>query len=115
MMETEITIKRRRLIGECRGEKGWKLKEIASVFRITGTQVSQILKREEEDKEFSVQCLDLQCRAYRVLKRHDINSIAQLTAMTEAELRTLRNLGSKSAEHIKEGLRAKGWNLRPEP
>ena len=57
--------------------------------------------------------LDLTTRTYNCLKRADITKVGQLLQMDEKDLLSVRNLGSKSIEEIKEKLVDQGY--LPEP
>lgn len=58
--------------------------------------------------------LDLSCRSYNCLKRASINTVGELTQMTEEDLVRVRNLGRKSIKEIKEKLESRGLGLRKE-
>lgn len=58
-----------------------------------------------------IETLGLQGRAYNVLKRMGINTVAQLTATSEREILGQRNIGPKSLQGIKQILAAKGLKL----
>ncbi len=53
--------------------------------------------------------LDLTTRTYNCLKRADITKVGQLLQMDEKDLLSVRNLGSKSIEEIKEKLVEQGY------
>lgn len=49
--------------------------------------------------------LDLSVRAYNCLKRHGVRTVEELSKMTDEELQSVRNLGSRCIEEIKEKLK----------
>ena len=51
-------------------------------------------------KEKTILDLDLSVRAYNCLKRANINTIGDLTALSPTELNNIRNLGKKSLDEI---------------
>lgn len=56
--------------------------------------------------------LELSVRSYNCLKRAGINSIADLTSMTEEDMMKVRNLGRKSLEEVISKLHSLGLSLR---
>jgi DNA-directed RNA polymerase subunit alpha len=55
--------------------------------------------------------LDIPNRAINVLKRQDITTIEQLANLTEANLLAFDSMGKSTVEHIKEALKAQGFQL----
>lgn len=49
--------------------------------------------------------LDLSVRAYNCLKRHGVRTVEELSKMTDEELQSVRNLGSRCIDEIKEKLK----------
>ncbi|WP_026369832.1 DNA-directed RNA polymerase subunit alpha [Kallotenue papyrolyticum] len=62
----------------------------------------------------SIDELELSTRTYNCLKRADITKIGQLLQMDEKDLLSVRNLGSKSIDEIKEKLIERGYLPRPD-
>lgn len=62
----------------------------------------------------TIEELDLSVRSYNCLKRACINTVGDLTQMTEEDLVRVRNLGRKSIKEIKEKLESRGLGLRKE-
>ena len=57
-----------------------------------------------EPEDMTIDELELSVRSYNCLKRAGIDTVAKLKAMTVEELRTVRNLGQKGIDEIKEKL-----------
>ncbi len=60
----------------------------------------------------SVEDLDLSVRSYNCLKRASINTVADLTNMSEEDMMKVRNLGRKSLKEIKEKLEGMGLGFK---
>lgn len=56
--------------------------------------------------------LDFSVRAYNCLKRHGINTLKDITKMTEMDLMKVRNMGKHTAEEIKRKLEEYGLSLQ---
>lgn len=63
-------------------------------------------------QDTSIGELDLNVRAYNCLKRAKIETLADLISLPEEELLSIRNLGAKTVELIKEKLQARGLSLK---
>ncbi|HEY4399563.1 MAG TPA: DNA-directed RNA polymerase subunit alpha [Lactobacillaceae bacterium] len=61
-----------------------------------------------------IEDLDLSVRSYNCLKRAGINTIAELTDRTEADMMKVRNLGRKSLDEIQEKLTELSLGFRKE-
>ncbi len=77
----------------------------------------EIMVQKEDDKndgilEKSVDDLDLSVRSYNCLKRAGINTVEELTKMTEEDMMKVRNLGRKSLEEVQQKLAEVGLSLR---
>jgi DNA-directed RNA polymerase alpha subunit len=59
--------------------------------------------------------LNIWCKTARMLDLHDINSAAQLTAMTEQDLLALRGVGPGTVADIKNALAERGQRLKENP
>lgn len=59
---------------------------------------------EDAVRDLPIDELELSVRAFNCLKRAEINTIGELTDKTEDELTSVRNLGKKSVDEIKEKL-----------
>jgi DNA-directed RNA polymerase subunit alpha len=57
----------------------------------------------------SIDVLDLSTRTYNALKRSDITTIGQLLQLDENKLGSVRNLGQKSVDEIRQQLQAHGY------
>lgn len=64
--------------------------------------------------ETPLENLDLSIRSYNALKRRGINTIRDITEMSESELMKVRNLGRKSVAEVKAKLTEYGVELRKE-
>lgn len=62
----------------------------------------------------SVDELEFSVRSYNCLKRAGIDTVGDITAMTESDLKKIRNLGTKSFEEIKEKIGNLGLSLKDE-
>ena len=71
--------------------------------------------RGPEGREIPVEELDLGVRSYNCLKRVNIHTIGQLLALSQIELRNVRNLGERGYEEIRERLIAGGYMYADEP
>jgi DNA-directed RNA polymerase subunit alpha len=67
----------------------------------------------EKILEMTVEELDFSVRSYNCLKRAGINTVSDLTAMTEEELMKVRNLGRKSLEEVLQKINSLGLKLAP--
>ena len=56
--------------------------------------------------------IELSVRAYNCLRRAGINSLEELTQMTEDDLLKVRNLGIKSMKEVVEAMRKKGLSIK---
>ena len=77
----------------------------------------EIMVEKEEDKkekilEMTIEELDLSVRSYNCLKRAGINTVEELTKMTEEDMMKVRNLGRKSLEEVQQKLAEVGLSLR---
>ena len=61
----------------------------------------------------SIDVLDLSVRAYNCLRRADVQTLQDLTALTEEELGSIRNMGSRTVAEIKALLAGLGLSLAP--
>ena len=62
--------------------------------------------------EEKIEQLDLSVRSYNCLKRHGIETIGDLTKMTQEEMMRVRNLGRKSLKEVEMKLHELGLDLR---
>ena len=66
----------------------------------------QIIKDEEKENdavpEMTIEELDLSVRSYNCLKRAGIQTVLELTQVTEEEMMKVRNLGKKSLKEVKD-------------
>ena len=61
----------------------------------------------------AIEDLDLSTRTYNCLKRADITKVGQVLQMDEKALLSVRNLGQKSMEEIRDRLIERGYIPRP--
>ena len=64
------------------------------------------------DLDVTIDELELSVRSYNCLKRAGINTVHDLTSMTEEEMMKVRNLGRKSLEEVIEKLHSMGLNFK---
>jgi DNA-directed RNA polymerase subunit alpha len=62
-----------------------------------------------------IEVLDLSVRSYNCLKGVGISTIGQIFALSQIELRTIRNLGERGYEEIRERLIEGGYMQADEP
>ncbi|MFA5602639.1 MAG: DNA-directed RNA polymerase subunit alpha [Bacilli bacterium] len=79
--------------------------------------ITGLMQEKEEDPrqkalELSVDDLDFSVRAYNCLKRAGINTLQDLTNLTELEVMKIRNLGKKSLKEVLEKVQELGLELR---
>lgn len=65
-------------------------------------------------RESDIRDLELSIRSYNCLKRHGVQTAGELADMTDEEFMTVRNLGRRSLEEIKEKLRETGLDKKEE-
>lgn len=118
--------------------KPYTLEEVGQVFGVTRERIRQIeakairriyhwqrKQRFNQANEISIEVitdntpvetlvedLGLSVRAYRCLKRANINTVGELTLKTKKELMRIRNLGSKSLKEIIQKLEKIGLHLK---
>lgn len=71
-------------------------------------------KGKEKILEMTIEELDLSVRSFNCLKRAGINTVEDLINKSEEEMLTVRNLGKKSFEEVKEKLQSLGFDLSSE-
>jgi len=75
-----------------------------------------MVEREETIKEkvleMTIEELELSVRSFNCLKRHGINTVVELTRMTEEEMIKVRNLGKKSLDEVILKLQSLGLGLK---
>src|SRR4029078_2841835 len=86
---------------------------IADFNRLTTEQEPQTVDRglaiPADIYETPIEDLDLSTRTYNCLKRADITKVGQVLQMEEKELLSVRNLGQKSMEEIRDKLVERGY------
>lgn len=86
---------------------------IADFNRLTTEQEPQVshpgLAIPADIYETPIEDLDLSTRTYNCLKRADITKVGQVLQMEEKELLSVRNLGQKSMEEIRDRLIERGY------
>lgn len=71
--------------------------------------------KEQTSCETPIEDLDLSIRSYNCLKRAGINTVEQLSPMTDEELLRVRNLGRRCIEEIKQKLSETSYLSTPAP
>ena len=68
----------------------------------------------EQNKLFekTIEELDLSVRSYNCLKKSNINTFGDIIGKTEEEIMSIKNLGKKSLEEIKDKVNEFGYNLK---
>lgn len=61
----------------------------------------------------SIEELDLSVRAYNCLKRHGIETVEDIIAMSEDDLMKVRNLGRRSMEEVIQKINSMGLSIKP--
>ena len=56
--------------------------------------------------------LELTVRSYNCLKREGINTVSELTNLTEDQLMNIRNFGSKSVDEVRDQLASLGLRFK---
>lgn len=83
-----------------------------------GIETEQVAEEDtelaEQNKLFekTIEELDLSVRSYNCLKKSNINTFGELIRKTEEELMSIKNLGKKSFEEIKDKVTEFGYNLK---
>ena len=62
-------------------------------------------------KDMPIENLNISVRTYNCLMRHGISTVGKLSAMTETQLKRLRNLDNRSYNEIIEKLKDIGISL----
>lgn len=86
------------------------LSEIAERTNIMVEKKSKVMI---DDLNVTIDELELSVRSYNCLKRAGINTVQDLTSMTEDEMMKVRNLGRKSLDEVIEKLHSMGLDLSP--
>jgi len=76
------------------------------------TMVEKDLDVNGKLREMSIDELELSVRSFNCLKRANINTVEELVQKSEEDMMTVRNLGKKSLEEVKEKLADIGFHLR---
>ena len=71
-------------------------------------------KGKEKILEMTIEELDLSVRSFNCLKRAGINTVNDLIGKSAEEMMTVRNLGKKSFDEVKEKLQSLGYDLSSE-
>ena len=61
-----------------------------------------------------IEDLDFSVKAYNCLKRANVRSVEELTALSRFDLTKIRNMGIKTIAEIETKLKDKGLSLRPD-
>ena len=72
-----------------------------------------MVEKEEDQKEMTIEELELSVRSFNCLKRAAINTVEELTQKTEDDMMKVRNLGKKSLDEVKAKLEELGLGLKP--
>lgn len=80
------------------------------------SKVEIMVEKEDDVKEkvleMTVEELDLSVRSYNCLKRNSINTVEELTQMSEHDMLQVRNLGKKSLDEVKKKLEDYNLSLK---
>ena len=68
----------------------------------------------EKVLEMTIEELDLSVRSFNCLKRAGINTVEDLTQMSEDDMMKVRNLGRKSIDEVVAKLNSLGFDLKRE-
>ncbi len=88
------------------------LTELNNIADVTGILVDKQENPIAKTLETPVEELDLSVRAYNCLKRAGLHTLQDLTAMSEAEMMKIRNLGKKSLKEVIEKIKDMGLEFR---
>ncbi|MBO4229930.1 MAG: DNA-directed RNA polymerase subunit alpha [Clostridia bacterium] len=80
---------------------------------------AEIMEPRQETKKgeilgMTIEELELSVRSFNCLKRHGMNTVGDLTSMTEEDMIKVRNLGKKSLEEVIGKLNSLGVSLKKE-
>ena len=67
-----------------------------------------------EDLEKTIEELDLSLRSFNCLKRAGFNTVADIIAVPESELKTIKNFGKKSLTEVIDKIHELGFSLKDE-
>ena len=67
-----------------------------------------------EDLERTIEELDLSLRSFNCLKRAGFNTVADIIAVPESELKTIKNFGKKSLTEVIDKIHELGFSLKDE-
>ena len=67
-----------------------------------------------EDLERTIEELDLSLRSFNCLKRAGFNTVAEIIAVPESELKTIKNFGKKSLTEVIDKIHELGFSLKDE-
>lgn len=67
-----------------------------------------------EDLDRTIEELDLSLRSFNCLKRAGFNSVADIIAVPESELKTIKNFGKKSLTEVIDKIHELGFSLKDE-
>lgn len=87
-----------------------KLSKIANVMDMKPEEIETRFSTEE--KEVSVEDLELSVRSYNCLKRAGVNFVSDMKEWTLDDLMNVRNLGRRSADEIMTALLSHGIDIR---
>ena len=88
------------------------LVELSETASSTDYMIEPNNDQSNSDLNKTVEELDLSVRSYNCLKRASINTVSDLTDMSEEEMMKVRNLGRKSLKEIKEKLEGMGLGFK---
>jgi DNA-directed RNA polymerase subunit alpha len=79
---------------------------------ITGGRPASTKTKDSDEKKVSIEELKLSARVKNALSKEGITTIEELTKMTKADLKKVKNMGQKSVQLIKEVLKTRGLSLK---
>ena len=68
----------------------------------------------DEGLEKTIEELDLSLRSFNCLKRAGYNTVADIIAVPESELKTIKNFGKKSLTEVIDKIHELGFSLKDE-
>ena len=90
------------------------LTELNEIADETGLMKQNVDDSKTKALEMSIDELEFSVRAYNCLKRANINTLQDLTNITENELMKIRNLGKKSLKEVIDKVRELGFSFKAE-
>ncbi len=90
------------------------LMELSEIVDLTGVMTAKKEDKKQQKMETAIEDLDFSPRAENCLKKSNINTIGDLVAKTEMEIKKIRNLGQKSFKEITDKVAELGLEFKEE-